>query len=324
MQTRFPPPGTNSAPVSGPLTADAPTRRERQHLFGPRRLPSAIRSAPFCDVERCRSGTVLAGNAGVGVPHNSAVTGGVIAYDASMTTAHISAGDGQIAETILLPGDPLRAKWIAENFLDRAELVTSVRNIFGYTGDVRGNRVSVMGTGMGIPSISIYATELARFLGVKRLLRIGSCGGLQDNVQLGDVIVVTGASTDSNVNRTRMGGCDLAAVPDFWLTRSLVDAATAGAGGSATVHVGAVLTSDLFYEPEGEKFALAKRLGHLAVEMEAAGLFGVGAEDHVATAALLTVSDHLTTHEKMSVEERERGFASMVEIALNGLFPATE
>jgi purine-nucleoside phosphorylase len=243
-----------------------------------------------------------------------------------MPTAHISAAPDDIAETVLLPGDPLRAKWIAETYLESPRLVTQVRNMFGYTGTVRGEPVSVMGTGMGIPSVSIYATELARFYGVRRMLRVGSCGGLGAEVALGDVIVVTGASTDSAVNRTRFGGADLAAVSDHFLTASLVAAATSAhaASSGSTVRVGRVLTSDLFYEPEGPKFELAAKLGHLAVEMEVAGLLGVAAEEGIAAGALLTVSDHLDRHESMTPEERERGFASMIELALGGLFPPND
>lgn len=236
-----------------------------------------------------------------------------------MATPHINAAQGDIAETVLLPGDPLRAKWIAETFLAEPRRVTEVRNMFGFTGTYRGQAVSVMGTGMGIPSVSIYATELARFYGCTRLLRVGSCGGLGP-VALGDVIVVTGASTDSGVNRTRFAGSDLAAVSDFYLTEALV-AAAKRAGNDTTVHVGRVLTSDLFYEPEGDKFELAAKLGHLAVEMEVAGLLGVAAEEGVAAGAMLTVSDHLGNHESMPVETRERGFASMIQLALAGLFP---
>lgn len=226
---------------------------------------------------------------------------------------HIAA-DAEIADTVLLPGDPLRAKWIAETYLDGAQQVTSIRNMLGFTGTFDGRSVTVMGSGMGIPSVSLYATELVREFGVKRIVRIGSCGALLPEVKLGDVIVVTGASTDSGVNRTRTGGWDLAAVADFDTVRRLVAAV-----GAAPVHIGTVLTSDLFYEPENGKFDRAGALGHLAVEMEAAGLFGVAAEEGIAAAALLTVSDHLITEEQLTPGERENGFASMVEMALKGV-----
>lgn len=230
-----------------------------------------------------------------------------------MTTPHIAATPDQIADTVLLPGDPLRAAWIAEHFLDDAEQVTGIRNILGFTGTHNSVPITVMGTGMGVPSISIYATELARFLGAKRLIRIGSCGSLQERVEVGDVIVVTGASTDSNVNRHRSGGFEFAAVADFDVTRSLVDAAD---GVAARVHRGVVLTSDLYYEPDSAVFDRAGQLGHLAVEMECAGLFGVAAEEGVAAAALLTVSDHLLSDVHMTAEERQTGFQTMVMTAL--------
>jgi purine-nucleoside phosphorylase len=233
-----------------------------------------------------------------------------------MPTPHISAEPGAFADICLLPGDPLRARYVAGEFLEDATLVTAVRNMEGYTGTYRGRRVSVMGTGMGIPSISIYATELIREYGVQSLIRIESCGGIDPSLTLGDVVVAAGASTDSNVNRQRFGGYDFAATADFALTRDLVDAAERS---GASVRVGGILSSDLFYRPDLEIFTLARRMGLLAVEMEAAGLFGVAAENGARAAAIMTVSDVIGEDAQMTSDERERTLDDMIRIALNAV-----
>jgi purine-nucleoside phosphorylase len=230
-----------------------------------------------------------------------------------MPTPHISAEPGDFADVCLLPGDPLRARYVAEEFLDSPTLVTSVRNMEGYTGTYRGGQVSVMGTGMGIPSASIYATELIREYGVTSLIRIGSCGGTHPDLSLRDVVVASGASTDSGVNRLRFGGFDLAATADFGLTRDLVDAAVER---GIVVRVGNIFSSDLFYHPRPEIFDLAKRTGHLAVEMEAAGLFGVAAEHGVRAAALMTVTDLIGGDEELAASERQSSLDEMITIAL--------
>ena len=232
-----------------------------------------------------------------------------------MSTPHISAAEGAFADVCLLPGDPLRARHAARRFLDDPVLVTAVRNMEGYTGEYRGRRISVMGTGMGIPSASIYATELIEQYGVTRLIRIGSCGGLQPDLAIGDLVVASGASTDSNVNRLRFGGFDFAAVADFGLTRALVEA---GEAGNTPVRVGSLLSSDLFYHPRDEIFRLASDMGILAVEMEAAGLFGVAAQYGARAAAIVTVSDLLEDESAgMSPEERETALDTMIGIALD-------
>jgi len=231
-----------------------------------------------------------------------------------MPTPHISAEPGDFADTALLPGDPLRAKYIAENYLTDAKLVTSVRNILGYTGTYKGKGVSVMGTGMGVPSASIYATELIQEYGVKKLIRIGSCGAMQHSLKLRDVVVAMGASTDSNVNRARYGGYDFAAIADYGLLRAAVDAAEEH---GMSVHVGNIYTSDLFYHPHNEaRLEFNEKMGVLAVEMEAAGLYGLAAEFGARALAIMTVSDHVLTHEATSAEERQTSFGQMVEIAL--------
>ena len=230
-----------------------------------------------------------------------------------MPTPHISAEKGDFAPSILLPGDPLRAKHIAENFLDDARQVTAVRNMLGFTGTYQGIPVSVMGTGMGIPSASIYATELVTEYEVERLIRVGSCGGILPSVEIRDVILAIGACTDSGVNRVRYGGYDYAATADFALLRAAAEAADAK---GVEVKIGNVHSADLFYNPDPEAFDRMEAMGVLAVEMEAAGLYGVAAEKGARALTILTVSDHVRTGEATSSDERQQTFNDMVDIAL--------
>lgn len=233
-----------------------------------------------------------------------------------MPTPHISAADGDIAEAILLPGDPLRAKYIAETFLDDAREVTAVRGMLGFTGTYRGMPVSAMGTGMGIASASIYVTELIRFYGVKRLVRVGSAGGLTTDVPLRGIILASGACTDSSVNRARYGGWDFAATADYGLL-----SATAGAAAAADldVHVGNVHSSDSFYNPVPNALEIWQSMNVLAVEMEAAGLYAIASAERARALAVLTVSDHLVSAEETTSDERERTFGDMITLALDGL-----
>ena len=233
-----------------------------------------------------------------------------------MPTPHISAEKGGFAPSILLPGDPLRAQHIAENFLDDAKLVNEVRNMLGYTGTYEGIPVSVMGTGMGIPSASIYATELITEYGVERLIRVGSCGGILPSVELRDVVLAIGACTDSGVNRVRYGGYDFSATADFALLRAAADAAEAR---GIAVKVGNVHSADLFYNPDPEAFDRMEAMGVLAVEMEAAGLYGVAAEKGGRALTIATVSDHVRTGASTSSEERQQTFDEMVVIALEAV-----
>ena len=230
-----------------------------------------------------------------------------------MPTPHISAEKGDFAPSILLPGDPLRAKHIAENFLEDATQVNEVRNMFGYTGTYDGIPVSVMGTGMGIPSASIYATELVTEYDVERLIRVGSCGAVTTKVQVRDVILAIGACTDSGVNRVRYGDYDFAATADYWLLKAADQAAKAK---GIDVKVGNVHSADLFYNPDAAAFDRMENMGVLAVEMEAAGLYGVAAEKGARALAICTVSDHIRTGEATSSDERQETFNEMVEIAL--------
>jgi purine-nucleoside phosphorylase len=233
-----------------------------------------------------------------------------------MPTPHIEAQAGDFAETVLMPGDPLRAKFIAENFLDDAVCVTKVRNMFGYTGTYKGKRISVMGSGMGVPSVSIYATELYKDYGVEKIIRIGSCGAVRDDIKIRDIVIGMGASTDSNVNRQRFHNVDFAACADFSLLKSVVD--TADKLGKE-VHVGNIFTADLFYTPQPEMFATMEKYGILAVEMEAAGLYGVAAEYGKKALTVLTVSDHIKTGEQTTAAERETTFKDMMELTLESV-----
>ena len=230
-----------------------------------------------------------------------------------MATTHIGAQRGDFAATCLLPGDPLRAKYVAETFLEEARQVNGVRNMLGYTGMFQGHEVSVMGSGMGIPSISIYAKELITDFGVRRLIRIGSCGGIADSIGLREVVIGMGAGTDSGVNRSRFGGGDFAAIADF----ELLQEAVAAAGRlEIPVQVGNLFSADLFYHPEEQFVARLDRMGILAVEMEAAGLYGCAAEYGAAALAICTVSNSLRSGEALPPEDRETGFAEMARLAL--------
>ncbi len=233
-----------------------------------------------------------------------------------MPTPHIEAPPGSIAEAVLLPGDPLRAQHIAETYLSDVKQVTAVRNMLGFTGDYKGMSVSVMGTGMGIASASIYFTELIREYGVKRLVRVGSCGGVGAGVELRDVVIAIAASTDSAVNRTRYGGWDFAPAADYRLLNSAVNAASEL---EQPVRVGTVHSSDTFYNPVANAVDIWRRMGILAVEMEAAGLYAIAAEERVRALAILTVSDVIGVVEETTPEERQKTFDSMIHIALRGL-----
>ena len=230
-----------------------------------------------------------------------------------MATPHINAQPDDFAETVLMPGDPLRAKYIADNFLEDAKQVCDVRNMFGYTGSYKGHRISVMGHGMGIPSCSIYAHELIAEYGVKNIIRIGSCGAVRDDVNLMDIVIGMGASTDSKVNRIRFNDHDFAAIADFGLLEEAVKQARAQ---NVSVKVGNVFTSDLFYTPESDVFEKMEKLGILGVDMEAAGIYGVAADHGAKALTILTVSDHITRGEKLSSEERQDSFNDMMNVAL--------
>ena len=229
-------------------------------------------------------------------------------------TPHINAQKGDFAESVLMPGDPLRAKHIAENFLEGAVEVTNVRNMLGFTGTYKGKRVSVMGSGMGIPSCSIYAKELITEYDVKNIIRVGTCGAVSRDIKVLDVIIGMGASTDSNVNRIRFNDFDLSAIANFELLRKAVEMAEKH---EIDAKVGNIFSADLFYTPMPEMFDVLEKYNILGVDMEAAGLYGVAMEYGANALTILTVSDHIRTGEKTTPEERQTKFSEMIHIALD-------
>ena len=227
---------------------------------------------------------------------------------------HIGAKKGEIAETILLPGDPLRAKYIAENYLDNVIQYNEVRGMYGFTGTYKGERISVQGSGMGIPSISIYVNELIQEYDVQRLIRVGTCGAMNEDINIRDVILAQGATTDSQVNRLVFGGVDYAPLADFQLLKNAYDIAKER---NLTTHVGNVFTSDTFYRDNGKEFnELLARYNVLAVEMETTALYTLAAKFKRQALAILTVSDHVITGEETSSEERQTSFHDMMQLAL--------
>lgn len=230
-----------------------------------------------------------------------------------MATKHMNAAPGDFADTVLMPGDPLRAQYIAETYLDGARRVTDVRNMWGYTGEYKGRPVSVMAHGMGIPSASIYCTELITEYDVKRVIRVGSCGTSHPDVQLRDVIIAMGASTDSNCNRMRFGGYDLAALASFDLVEKAVRVAREQ---GVRYHVGNIFSADLFYTPDPGMFETMAKFNVYGLEMEAAGIFPIAAENGAEALAICTVSDDLRTGDHLSSDERATTFDEMISVAL--------
>ena len=231
-----------------------------------------------------------------------------------MATPHINAEKGDFADTVLMPGDPLRAKYIADTYLENVRQVNDVRNMFGYTGTYKGREISVMGHGMGIPSVSIYAKELITDYGVKSIIRVGSCGAVRDDVNVRDVVIGMGACTDSKVNRMRFNDHDFAAIADFELTSHAVAAAKAQ---NVPVKVGNIFSADLFYNPQTDMAELMKHYGIVGVEMEAAGLYGVAAEFGARALTICTVSDHILKGDSLSSADRQTTFNDMMVIALD-------
>ena len=229
---------------------------------------------------------------------------------------HIGARPGEIAETVLLPGDPYRARWAAERFLEDPVLVNEVRGMLGYTGIWRGHRVTIHGTGMGMPSMSIYANELIRDHGAKTLIRIGSAGALQPHVKVRDVVLAMSSSTTHTPSSTVFREMNFAPTADF----GLLSKAWAAAQGKAVTHVGMIHSSDTFYDERPDLMEQLQRHGCLCVEMEAAELYTLAARYGVRALAVLTVSDHILTHEALPADDRERSFGAMVEIALEAAF----
>ncbi|MBJ6988593.1 MULTISPECIES: purine-nucleoside phosphorylase [unclassified Devosia] len=232
-----------------------------------------------------------------------------------MSTPHNHAKPGDYAEAVLLPGDPLRAKWIAETFFENPKLVNSVRNCLGYTGTWKGKPISVQASGMGQPSLAIYVHELINVFGVKKIIRVGTCGGLSADVKVRDIILAQGASTDSGIVKGRFGAFNFAPIADFGLLRT---AANLAEERGLAYHAGNMLSSDVFYHADG--FAGYDKLpehGVIGVEMEAAVLYTLAARFKVKALAICTMTDSLITHEEMSADERQSSLKEMVELSLD-------
>ena len=232
-------------------------------------------------------------------------------------TVHIGAEPGQIAETVLMPGDPYRARWAAETFLEGAKLVNEVRGMLGFTGTYKGNRVTIQGSGMGMPSISIYANELIRDYGAKTLIRIGSCGGMQPHVKVRDVVIAMTCTTVGTPSNTIFRELNYSPCADYGLLEAAVAAAR---GRDVGVHVGGIYSSDTFYDERPDLNKEMTRHGILGVEMEAAELDMLANRYGVRALGIMTVSDHLQTGEALPSDQREKTFGDMVEIALEAAF----
>jgi purine-nucleoside phosphorylase len=232
-------------------------------------------------------------------------------------TIHIGAQKGDIAPTVLMPGDPYRAKWAAESFLDNPKCINEVRGMLGFTGTWQGHPVTIQGSGMGMPSLSIYANELISEYDVQTLIRIGSCGGMQDKVGIRDVVLAMTASTLSTPSRGIFKELNFAPCADYTLLAAAHQAAT---DKQVPVHVGGIYSSDVFYDERPDLNEQMMRHGILGVEMEAAELYNLAARHGRRALAVLTVSDHLITHEALPAEDREKSFGDMVEIALTAAF----
>ena len=228
-------------------------------------------------------------------------------------SVHIAAKNGEIADTVLLPGDPKRAKWIAENFLENAVCYTDIRGMLGFTGAYKGKRISVQGTGMGIPSMSIYITELMKDYGVKTLIRVGSAGSYQEEVKIRDIVVALSTSTDSNINNRRFKGASFAPTVNFDLLSKVLKTAEEK---NIKIKAGNILTSDEFYNDDPNYFKKWAEFGVLAVEMETAALYTLASKYKAKALSILTISDSLVSPEITSSEEREKTFNEMIELAL--------
>jgi len=232
-------------------------------------------------------------------------------------TIHIGAERGAIAETVLMPGDPLRARWAAQTFLENPVLVNEVRGMLGYTGTWRGHRVTIHGSGMGMASMSIYANELLRDHGAKTLIRVGSAGAMQPEVRLRDIVLAMGCTTLSTPSRGILREVDFAPLADFGLLQAAHAAALARA---ERVHVGNIYSSDVFYDERPDLNEIMQRHGVLCVEMEAAELYTLAARHNVRALAVLTISDHLLTRQALPTGDRESSFGAMIEVALEAAF----
>ncbi|WP_318310034.1 purine-nucleoside phosphorylase [Flagellimonas crocea] len=233
-------------------------------------------------------------------------------------STHIEAKQGEIAETVLMPGDPLRAKWIAETFLENPFCYNKIRGMLGYTGTYKGQRISVQGSGMGMPSAMIYFHELIQDYGVKNIIRVGSAGSYQEDVKLNDVVLAMAASTTSGINNSRFINSDYSPTANFELFLKAVNYAQ---DNKIPIKAGNVLSSDEFYEDDPEEYKLWAQYGVLCVEMETAGLYTIAAKYNIKALSILTISDSLVTQETLSAHARETTFKEMVKIALAAALP---
>ena len=233
-----------------------------------------------------------------------------------MTTPHIDAQPGDFAELVLMPGDPLRAKALAEGHLENVQQVNAVRNMFAFTGTWKGKRVSIMGSGMGMPSISIYAHELFEHFGVQRICRVGTCGGLLPDMALGELVLATASSTDSSMNRLRFNDWDFAAAADFGMLEAVANQARKEA---VAFRAGEVFSTDAFYHPDPEFIERTAAMGILALDMETAALYALARQHKRQALTLLTVSDVIPTEMHFSPQERQAAFGAVINVVLNGL-----
>lgn len=231
-------------------------------------------------------------------------------------TPHIGALKGQFAETVLMPGDPLRAQALADKHLDNVNLVTSVRNMLGFTGTFKGEPVSIMGSGMGMPSISIYAHELFDYYGVKQIIRVGTCGALFADMQVGDLVLASAASTDSAMNRQRFGGWDYSASADFELLHQVYQKA---AQRGLKIRTGNVFSSDWFYHPDETFIDKVQKMGIIALDMESAALYALAHQHGRRALTILSVSDVIPTGERASHEVRQNAFGAVIEVVLDAV-----
>jgi len=231
-------------------------------------------------------------------------------------TPHIGASKGEFADTVLMPGDPLRAQTLADNHLDDARLVTSVRNMLGFTGTYKGRPVSIMGSGMGMASISIYAHELFEYYGVKQIIRVGTCGGLLADMQVGDLVLASAASTDSAMNRQRFSGYDFSASADFELLRRVHEKALQR---DLKIRTGNVFSSDWFYHPDEKFIETMQKMGVLALDMESAALYALAHQHGRRALTMLSVSDVIPTGEQASIETRQNAFGAVIQVVLDAV-----
>jgi purine-nucleoside phosphorylase len=231
-------------------------------------------------------------------------------------TPHIEAAKGDFAETVLMPGDPLRAQALANNHLDDVRQVNSVRNMLAFTGTFKGKPVSIMGSGMGMPSISIYAHELFDYYAVKQIVRVGTCGGLLADMKVGDLVLASAASTDSAMNRQRLGGCDLAAGADYDLLQRVHEKALQN---GLAIRTGNVFSSDWFYNPDDTFIEKAQKMGILALDMESAALYALAQQFGRRALTILSVSDVIPTGEQASHETRQNAFGQVIDVVLDAI-----